>query len=183
VEFGTDRATLGVALDHPVFSRCVTTAAHLFRGPGDIGQTAVVVSSGVRVSTELKRWVRAGGIDYALLGPVDACDCDNLFEDLIRIGPAFAPQAADIGRQLFVLDADADSVATTCRGIHGQLQFGAILLDDLILCDSVTRAGQSGAPLVDSDNRVWGFLIGVFDRFSVFMPAATLLRDERARLA
>jgi hypothetical protein len=183
VSFGADVATVGAVIDHPEFGRCLTTAGHLFAGPGDVGATANATSSGVSVPTRVMRCVRAHGIDYSLLRAAVASDCDNLFQDLIRIGPSHVPGPSDVGRQLFVLDSGSDSVETRCRGINARLQIGNDVFEDVLLCDRATRGGQSGAALVDTDNRLWGFLIGVLNGFSVFMPAETLLRLERSQLA
>ncbi len=183
VRFGTSTATVGAAVDHPHFGRCLTTAGHLFSGPSDEGATAIAVSNGASISTRVMRCVRAFGIDYALLRAAAQADCDNLFQDLIRVGPLHVPGVADFGKQLFVLDNERDSVETRCRGIHARLEIGNDVYEDVILCDRVTAGGQSGAALIDADNRIWGFLIGALNGFSVFMPAETLLRIEQSQLA
>ena len=175
-------ATIGAAVDHPDFGRCITTAGHLFGGPAAEGRVAQARTSGVQFNALVRRCVLRLAADYALLQPTEPCDCDNLFRDRVRIGPVVVPTAADQNKRLFVLD-EAGAVPTICRGVHARLNTAFGVFDDVILTTQVTRPGMSGAALVDGDSRLWGFLLGVFAGFSFFMPADLLLTQERSRLA
>jgi hypothetical protein len=175
-------ATIGAAIDHPDFGRCLTTAGHLFGGPGAVGSLAQARASGMQFSAQVKRCVVQLAADYALLQPTQPCDCDNLFRDRVRIGPVFVPTPADQNKRLFVLDQNG-AVPTICTGVHARLNTVVGVFEDVILTTPVTTAGMSGAALVDSDSRLWGFLLGTFAGFSFFMPANLLLTQERSRLA
>jgi hypothetical protein len=180
--FGGAAATIGAAIDHPDFGRCLTTAGHLFGGPAAEGRLAQARASGLQFNALVKRCVVQLAADYALLQPTQPCDCDNLFRDRVRIGPVFVPTPADQNKRLFVLDQNG-AVPTICSGVHARLNTVVGVFEDVILTAPVTTAGMSGAALVDSDSRLWGFLLGTFASFSFFMPANLLLTQERSRLA
>jgi hypothetical protein len=180
--FGGADATIGAAIDHPDFGRCLTTAGHLFGGPAAEGRLAQARASGVRFNALVKRCVLQLAADYALLQPTQPSDCDNLFRDRVRIGPVFVPTVADQNKRLFVLD-QAGAVPTICRGVHARMNTAIGVFDDVILTTPVTQPGMSGAALVDTDSRLWGFLLGTFAGRSFFMPANLLLTQERSRLA
>ncbi|HKQ15482.1 MAG TPA: hypothetical protein VJT80_18750 [Steroidobacteraceae bacterium] len=180
--FGAADATIGAAVDHPVFGRCLTTAGHLFGGPAAVGSLAQARASGLQFNVLVKRCVLQLAADYALLQPTNPADCDNLFRDRVRIGPVFVPTVADQNKPLFVLDQNG-AVPTICRGVHARLNTVVGVFEDVILTTPVTTAGMSGAALVDSDSRLWGFLLGTFAGSSFFMPANLLLTQEGSRLA
>lgn len=182
VHASDSRAMIGAVIMHPNFGRCLTTAGHLFSGPRPIGQAAVLRTGTKSLGFTVRQCVRQGGIDYALMSPDSACDCDNLFQDVIRIGPVFIPEPSGKGRQLFVLNGVSDSQPTVCRGVNATLVLSNGIFDDVILTDAVTDDGESGTALVDGENRVWGFLIGANAEFSVFMPAHALLWREQSQL-
>jgi S1-C subfamily serine protease len=94
----------------------------------------------------------------------------------------FVPTPADENKRLFVLDQNG-AVPTICSGVHARLNTAVGVFEDVILTTPVTTAGMSGAALVDSDSRLWGFLLGTFATFSFYMPANLLLTQERSRLA
>lgn len=182
VRAANERATVGVALDHPDFGRCVTTAAHAFEGRGNTchveirtGGALLPATAHVRPITDL--------VDYALVTVGAASQCANLFDDRHLIGPAHKPTEDDVGREVFVLLGNGSVVKTICRGVHARLEAPGELLTDCILTDCVTLAGDSGASLVDASWRVWGLLRGrLATTYSVFAPVHYVLARERARL-
>jgi len=180
--FGSGFATVGAIVDHPSFGRCATTAGHLFGGPVAIGRPTQLTSGNQVIPAIVRQCVLQHAIDYALMSPAVHCDIDNLFQDRARIGPVFIPTVADLNKRVFVLQG-AGAVPTVVRGIHARLNTALGVFDDVILADAVTRPGMSGAALVDTASRLWGFLLGTLGRFSFFMPAPQLLLREFSALA
>jgi hypothetical protein len=115
-----------------------------------------------------------GSIDYALLRPLNAIQCDNLFRDQIRIGPIYYPTPVDVEMDVMILDRFGRAVRTTCRGVNASIESRGVTYDGLITTDGVTQGGQSGGALIDDANRLWGFLIGRVGDLSVFVPAYTV---------
>ena len=173
--------TLGAVIDHPVFGRCVMTAGHVCGGPPGEGKHAVAASGSHRFDVTVKRCQLQRTVDYAVLQPAAGSECDNLFQDRVRIGPVLTPTASELGKPVFIL-TDAGAIRAMCRGIHARLQTAVGTYEDLILTTPVTRPGMSGAALVDSKGHLWGFLLGIIGQHSVFMPATLPLTAEQAKL-
>lgn len=176
-------ATVGVAINHPSYGDCVTTAGHFV----EMAQSPATVQLQLgndTVQADVRTVKMTASMDYAVLKLRTNARCDNLFADLARVGPAFEPSFTDIGKRVFVLDRQsANRIPTICRGIHASITLPEETLSDCILTDLVTQAGQSGTCLVDDNFRVWGLLRGRLSaQFSVFMPVKNLLSAESSRL-
>lgn len=176
-------ATVGVALRHPEHGNCVSTAGHFIEmamSPSTVDLTL----GNQTVTARTREPIITATLDYALLSPPANVSCDNLFNDLRRIGPVFDPTTSDVGTTVFVVDRNNGAlIRTVCRGVHAQINLPEQPLDDCILTDLVTHAGQSGTCLVDSEFRVWGLLRGrLGTKFSIFMPVRRLLKEESAVL-
>jgi hypothetical protein len=193
VTAGTSQATVGIALRHPVFGDVVTTAGHLVLDTlgevtypaGELPEIELAsAGSGAALfpGTAL-RAVRSTSVDYALVRPT-ALTCQNLFADQTPIGLPYTPSDQEIGAPLFVLSARG-TLPARFLGVHGSLPVGDNgLMQNLLLTDFATEAGDSGSCLVDVQSRAWGLLVGfsqLDDRLcSVFISAALPLALEGA---
>jgi hypothetical protein len=190
------RATLGIALKHPIFGRVVTTAGHTFipAGPGNLvfGAAAPVLTisnaglgatPGTFQALPLKA-IRSPQADYALLQP--QAESRNLFRDTLNISGVHFARPEDVGTTLFALTR-TDIKQTVLRGVAGTLAFDGVQMTGLLFVDDVTEAGDSGCCLVDSSFRVWGLLVGdaLINNVnrSVFASANFVLALENAQLA
>jgi len=188
-----DLASVGVALQHPVYGVVFTTAGHLVVGAPGVhifppGQQPRVTVANARNEPAVARAralkaVRVDGLDYALLTTPDI-PSGNFFRDSVPLGNPYIPSPDDIGRHLIVLSS-AGLRHTAFRGASASLPGNGFQLRNVLLTDFCTDGGDSGACLVDTDRRVWGFLIGAAGiggrPFSVFMPVMPLLTAEQAR--
>jgi hypothetical protein len=177
------RGTVGVAIRHPTLGDCISTAGHFI----EMAQSPSTVDllMGNQTVTARARAPRINDtVDYALVFPPANVPCDNLLNDVRRIGPVFDPTSVDVGKRVFVVDRNNGvRIPTICRGVHASVNLPEQPLKDCILTDLVTHAGQSGTCLIDEQFRVWGLLRGRLGAdFSVFMPVRHLLRDEGATL-
>jgi hypothetical protein len=181
VRAGRKTGTVGIALLHPLLGHCVTTAAHVFERAGADAQARVSRDGGFReVSARVRPITRM--TDYALLRAPDV-PCGNVFDDRRDIGPAFSPGEDDVAATLFVLLATGRRQQTVCRGIHASITTPSETLEDCILTDMVTLSGDSGACLIDQQDRIWGVLRGrLGTTFSVFAPVQYILDKEQATL-
>ncbi len=174
-------ATLGAYGKHRQFGRVVVTAGHFAADIGGDGEsvslfdlaTGTGTAGGAVCAHEFD-----DGIDYALIKvkPTQDVEFSNLPLDSV-----YEPIAKrDIGKKVFVV-ARGQFLETVCRGINASIgpPFHDRQMSHLILTDIVNRPGDSGAALVDSHARIWGFLSGIFGgKFSVFMPAVRLLARQ-----
>jgi hypothetical protein len=170
------RATVGIAINHPVHGDCVTTAGH-FIEMAMLPKSVQLSVGNTEVTADVCDLKITASIDYAVLKPRTGIACDNLFDDLTRVGPVFEPTFVDIGKRVFVLDRATNTrIPTVCRGVNASVSLPEETLTNCILTDLVTHAGQSGTCLVDDQMRVWGLLRGrLSSQFSVFMPAKSVL--------
>jgi hypothetical protein len=193
VTAGASRATVGIALRHPVFGDVVTTAGHLVLDTlgtvtypaGQLPQVelASAGSGGTLFPGTALKAVRSTTVDYALVRP-SALTCQNLFADQTPIGLPYTPSDQDLGAPLFVLSARG-TLPASFFGVHGSLPVGGNgLMQDLLVTDFATDAGDSGSCLVDAQSRSWGLLVGFSELegklCSVFISAALPLALEGA---
>lgn len=174
--FGGSSALIGAAVRSPEHGSCVLTAGHLFGSTHSNEGADVAVQSGQLLATALAVEVIVDNeVDYALLKLPNDVECDNLFDDQIRIGPVYTPTEADLGADLYILGRSGFARHTICRGVNQRLQFGHRVLSGVIATDAVTKKGQSGGALMDASNRLWGFLLGALPgQFSIFVPAQSI---------
>jgi hypothetical protein len=190
---GTSLATAGIALRHPTFGDVVTTAGHLVLDAlgevtypaGQLPQVklASAGSGGTSFAATAVRAVRSATADYALIQPV-GLTCENLFADQTPVGLPYTPSDQELGAPLFVLSARG-TLAATFQGVYGSLPVGDNgLMQNLLLTDFATDAGDSGSCLVDAQSRAWGLLVGFSELdgslCSVFISAALPLALEGA---
>jgi hypothetical protein len=193
VTMGASQATIGIALRHPVFGDVVTTAGHLVLDTlgevtypaGQLPQVSLASagSGGTLFPGTALRAVRSATADYALVRPA-ALTCQNLFADQTPIGLPYTPSDQEIGAPLFVLSARG-TLQASFLGVHGSLPVGDNgLMQNLLLTDFATDAGDSGSCLVDAQSRSWGLLVGFSELdgrlCSVFISAALPLALEGA---
>lgn len=184
VHFDGRWASVGMALRHPTHSFCVTTAGHLFRNPSVIGGQAQIVTARTTIPMRIEQCVIGSATDYALLSPLDPnAGCDNLYDDMLRLGPVYEPTRWDLGAAVFVLDGFGNSIPTVCRGVNMEFRLPSGHYTDVIVTDACTVEGQSGSCLVDGSRRIWGFVLGVMGMFTLYFPAHRLLIAEGAQLA
>jgi hypothetical protein len=167
-------ACLGIALAHPTLGRVVTTAAHVLQRTPGIVQFVPSQAPRVRIAdfrggsvtfdaSVLKIHLTEQG-DYALLQPLGAVPCANLYRDDTVLSRPYFPGPGDLGREVVVLGA-VQPRQTTFRGLSARLfnHPAGIRMSNLLITDDVTEAGDSGACLADverGDLRVWGLLVG-----------------------
>jgi hypothetical protein len=190
----TARATIGIALRHPVHGDVVTTAGHAFfkdafgsQGPSAAGSPIRIfnIGSGPEQAFEgsLVKAVVQAEADYALLKP--ATGPRNLFQDAFNLAGLFFPLPADIGTPLLVLTRRG-LISTVLRGVFGSVPIGQLQMRGMILTDLVTQGGDSGCVLVDNSFRVWGLLAGFTTlngaQHSVFSPVHSVIGAENAEL-
>ena len=169
-----DVASIGAAVRRPGSGDFLTTAGHLVGAQG-AGRSVQMSSDGLQISARVFEAVVANEIDYALLRPPLGIFCDNLFQDRVRIGPVYTPIVSDVGASLFVLGRNGVVVPAVCRGVNQLLFTVGGSYRGVIATNPVTSGGQSGGALIDSSNRLWGFLLGVMPgRFSLFVPAQSI---------
>jgi hypothetical protein len=175
-------ATVGAYGVHHTFGDVLVTAGHFAQQVGGDQATVQLLdrSAGETIAGTIRAHQNRQGIDFCFIEPhVDVTLGDELTNT--PIDAVYEPVLRrDLGAPLFVL-ARGQTIPTVCRGLGLEyaLPDGSDTLTDLIACDPVTRIGDSGAALVDSDFRLWGFLIGsIPGLFSVFMPVTRLLALE-----
>jgi len=172
--------TIGAVVTSPQ-GRFLTTAGHVFASGS--GATVRVISGASQLPATLAERVVDGTIDYALLKPVNPASCDNLFRDLIRIGPVYTPTLADRGRRVFVLHDSGTATPAKCIGVNGRFNLNGVQYFDVIQTTPVTEDGFSGGALVDEAMRLWGFVLGVVGgRFSFYAPASLVLNVSGTQL-
>lgn len=167
-------ATVGIAMLHPRMGKVITTAGHAIQGTAGISDFPPAQAPRVKVSA-----FRGGTLtcdaaalrvhiteksDYAILQPLGAVQCANLFRDQATVSHPFVPGAGDIGRAVLVLGA-AGPRHTVFRGVHAHFlkHPSGISMKNLLITDDVTAPGDSGACLADVHNgdlRAWGLLVG-----------------------
>jgi hypothetical protein len=190
---GASQATVGIALRHPTFGDVVTTAGHLVLDSlgavtypaGQLPQVelASAGSGGALFPGSAVRAVRSATADYALVQPA-GLTCENLFANQTPVGLPYTPSDQEIGAPLFVLSARG-TLAAIFLGVYGSLPVGDNgLMQNLLLTDFATDAGDSGSCLVDAQSRAWGLLVGFSELdgnlCSVFISAALPLALEGA---
>lgn len=167
---GLAPGTIGVAMRHPTFGRVVTTAAHVVVGavrgevtyaPGHEPRVEIQTGSqGGRRSGVVHRTVMTADADYALVGTSPEDPIANLYDDRSPVGAPYAPQDSDLGKSAFVLTAARGIVGTRLRGMHFTIDIQGLRIVDALLTDLCTVGGDSGAPLVNPDSRLMGFVEG-----------------------
>lgn len=187
-------ATVGFALQHPIFGHVVTTAGHLLlRAPGEIVYTpetrpAVVLANAVGDGQTFQaiavKAVITDSADYALIVPESAAPPANLYRDTHPIGQPYLPSASDIGTTLLVLTGSGAKPAKFI-GVAGVLPAGvAGTMRHLLVTTFATAAGDSGASLVDAQSRLWGTLVGAGEvdgkPCSLFISSLVPLAREQA---
>ena len=178
MQFGAQVASIGAAVNRPGAAALLTTAGHTFGHRQNEGQTVTISSGAETAQAKVEISIVQGSIDYALLSPIDAVQCDNLFNDQIRIGPLFHPTLGDVDTPLMVLDRFGRATPTQCRGVDATIESRGVTYDGLITTDPVTVPGQSGGALIDYTNRLWGFVIGrIGPTVSIFVPAHVVFTD------
>lgn len=182
-------ATIGAYAVHTHFGPVLVTAGH-FVEQIDRRRRIVVrdrsTNPAQTIGGRILRFVRANGTDYALLQPLLE-DSNSAFAN-VPVTAVYDPVLrGDIGTPLFVL-ARGTQLSTVCRGlnmIYTDPETGETFYN-LIVTDDISVPGDSGAALVDSNYRLWGFVIGNV-RFraggatvsvTVHMPAVRLLSVE-----
>jgi|GEM_PF-1615343 len=190
---GPSQATVGIALRHPTFGDVVTTAGHLVLDTlgevtypaGQLPQIGLASagSGGTVFSASVLRAVRSATADYALVLPA-GLTCQNLFADQTPVGLPYTPSDQELGTPLFVLSARG-TLSASFQGVYGSLPVGDNgLMQNLLLTDFATDAGDSGSCLVDAQSRSWGLLVGFSELdgnlCSVFISAALPLALEGA---
>lgn len=100
------------------------------------------------------------GVDAAMIALDDPDEADNSIPDIGEIG-GWRPPAleGDEGIAARMYGATSDLVRGTI--IHPLVHMPGAGLDDAIVVDIATADGDSGAALIDEDNLVLGFLVGV----------------------
>jgi hypothetical protein len=189
-----ERATVGLAMQHPLFGHVVTTAGHLFlNGPGNItwesdNRPRVMLANSLDGGTSFRgiglKAVVSSLADYALVMPENQAPAANRFRDLHPIGGPYLPSADDIGSPLLVLSR-AGIRKTRFVGVAASLPAGvAGVMRRLIVTTFNTEAGDSGSCLVDMQSRLWGLLVGSGEingrAHSVFISSVVPLSMEQA---
>jgi hypothetical protein len=167
-------ASIGAVVKHRTLGLCLTTAGHLFRTGSS--SSAQVQSGSSRINCKVIEVKQRGSVDYALLCPTGSGRLDNLFRDDVRIGPVYTPGPQDLRRTVYLLHGDGGIRKTQCTGINGHFNSMMGTYSNLIMTDSISDDGNSGGALVDSNNGLWGFLLGrLGNRFSFYVPAQIIL--------
>jgi hypothetical protein len=183
VSAGPEVASIGAVVIRPNAGRFLTTAGH-FLGDGAQNLQVTVNAGGDSVQGVCVESVCKAAMDYALLQLDGQLDLENLFAGQFRIGPVYTPTLADCPADVSVLDRFGNLIGTTCRAVGSTRVSGGVTYSGLIETDAVTVAGQSGCPLIDERNRLWGFLIGrIGNEASVFAPAETIFNFAGVFLA
>jgi hypothetical protein len=183
VTVGNEQGSVGAAVTHPQAGPCVLTAGHVVANGGGKGQPTTVTSSGTDVAASVVDFQSQTTIDYAVIRPAAGADCDNLFSNAYRIGPVYTPAAADVGTTVFLLDGTGNVTRAWCRGVGCQFDTGDGRYFDILQTDCISCPGQSGGALIDSAQRIWGFLIGTLDnQFSIFAPAQLIFDTAGVQL-
>lgn len=162
-------ATVGIAMQHPIYGRVVTTAGHVFVGatPGETvyppGQELEVsvrcAIGGPLLTGHAHKVAITQEADYAIVSPPPGIMAQNLYHDLQPLGPLYVPEAADLERPAYVFGIH-DVRLTFLRGYHGTLTIGGLQLVDLLLTDHCTAGGDSGGCLVNQASRPMGLVEG-----------------------
>jgi len=185
--------TVGIAMQHPLYGRVVTTAGHVFVGatPGEIiyppGQEIEVslrcAVDGPVFTGHAHKVVITPECDYAVVSPPAGIKAENLYHDSQPLGPVYVPEPADLERPAYLLGIH-DVRLTFLRGYHGRLAVGGLDLVDVLLTDVCTAGGDSGGCLVNQATRPMGLVEGVtrVDNrlMSVFTSIVWPLIRERA---
>lgn len=176
-------ATLGAFGAHRDFGEVFVTAGHFVaQTAGGAVSLFDNASNSDQATGRFRDHEFHDGIDYALIS-ADANTTATLSN--APLDSVYEPVAKrDIGRTVYVV-ARGKFLRTECRGIDATIgpPYHPTTLRHMILTDIVNRPGDSGAALIDSDYRIWGFLSGVFNgRYSIFMPAVRLLSRQNLAL-
>jgi hypothetical protein len=199
IETSSERATIGVALQHPVYGAVVTTAGHLLYSNGQVGEQTfsdvdapavllINAGDGQVVSGRVRRVAVNDRADYAIVQLDGGMPRANLYHDLLQIVGIHAPSADDLlGRRLFVL-ARNNPKPTRFLGYRGVMAVGnAGVMRNLIVTEFATVGGDSGACLIDDSWNVWGLLLGGTvaqgAAYSVFTSVLVPMVLESAQLA
>jgi hypothetical protein len=179
-----DIATIGVALNHPVHGPVVTTAGHLFLHGFSERENVTLTSAGTAYAAIAVRVNMTSLVDYALIQTVDHLQCDNLYVDQYPVRALYQATSDDLGAELLILTNDGTPRAVACRGVSARATIDGRPMQDLILTDWRTKAGDSGACLIDDEQRAWGLLVGRLDTatysLSAFAPAHVPIFQENA---
>ena len=196
VIYGDSIATVGMALEHPIYGKVVTTAGHIVLGDRtgqvtyqDGGRPSVNLrandGSGVVIRGELIKAIVSELADYALIKP-SANQTVNYYHDMLGLGSAYLPDQDDINKQAMLLTSKKQPVKTYIHGVHANLVIGSTYMRNLILTEYVSRGGDSGCCLVDSNLNIWGTLVGGVEKegniYSAFAPAAVPIFSENSEL-
>lgn len=112
--------------------------------------------------------------DLAVVGPIEGDVTDIAGrEQFVR-----DPTHADLNQRVWVyVQRDLAPVAAYVNGIDVRASFfradgpGEIDVEGLVAIDAVTQAGDSGAPVVDDDDNIVGFVVGSDSIMTYLMPA------------
>lgn len=196
VIYGGRIATVGMALEHPVYGKVVTTAGHLVLGDrtGEVtyqkGRRPSISlrandGSGVVIRGELIKAVVSELADYALIKP-SANQTGNYYHDALGLGSVYLPAYTDINKRPMLLTSGSTPVNTVTHGVHANLVIGGTYMRNLILTKYVSQPGDSGSCLVDSSLNIWGTLVGGVEVegriYSAFAPAAVPIYFENSEL-
>ena len=198
IETSVERATIGVALDHPRYGPVVTTAGHLIYTSGQTGIQEFDAAKAPRVTLANSNGgaAFAGRVlkvavndraDYAI-AQLDGAPHENFYSDKLRLVGIHTPSDSDLeGRRLFVL-AKNGAKQTRFLGYRAVMHVGnAGVMHNLIITELATIGGDSGACLIDDSWNVWGLLCGGSvsggAAYSVFTSVFVPLVMESALLA
>jgi hypothetical protein len=161
--------TVGIAMQHPLYGRVVTTAAHVFVGatPGETvyppGQEIEVSMrcgvDGPLLTGHAHKVAITQEADYAIISPPPGIPAENLYHDSQPLGPPYVPQTEDLDRPAYMLGIH-EVRQTYLRGYHGRLNVGGLQLIDVLLTDPCTTGGDSGGCLVNQASRPMGLVEG-----------------------
>jgi hypothetical protein len=185
--------TIGIAMQHPIYGRVVTTAAHVFVGP-NYGETTLPPGQEWRVllrcstgspvrNGKVHKMVITHDCDYAIVSPPPGVPVENLYHDSQPLGPPYVPDASDLDKPAYVLSVEKSHL-TFLRGYHGRITIEGLELRDVLITDRRTGGGDSGACLVTSGSRPMGLVEGGTEidgeSVSVFTSIVWPLLHEKA---
>lgn len=196
VSYGNSSATVGMALEHPIYGKVITTAGHLVlgdrtgqveyqEGGGPSVRLQANDGSGVVIRGELIKAVVSEFADYALIKPLTN-KASNYYHDVLGLGSVYQPIRTDLYKRLMLLTSAPTPVNTTLQGVHANLVVGSTDMRNLMLTQYVSHRGDSGCCLVDKSLNIWGTLVGGVEVdghiYSAFAPAAVPIYYENSEL-
>ncbi|HEX8170992.1 MAG TPA: hypothetical protein VF824_10675 [Thermoanaerobaculia bacterium] len=177
-----ESATVGIVMDHHQFGPVLTTAGHLFLDGFTDGERVFLTTGGVTYPGRVVSRRLATSLDYALIQLDEPLQHRNWYLPQYRLRQLFAPSQVDRGTALFILTADRLPRNVTCKAVGARGMIDGRPMEDLILTEWRTRPGDSGACLVDAQQRAWGLLVGRIDTatfsLSAFAPAHLAVFEE-----